>query len=406
VNYVGVGVVILTFALIAARRLRVPPWASMLLGGVLMVALGVESFKQALQAVDLNVVLFLFSLFSLVSALEVSGFLKFLAFKLVSSSRDPRRLLLYTLVFSSLLACVVTNDGVASSWTPVVLDAARLGGLDPTPLMYSLAFGVTIGSTMMPTGNPQNLLIALNSGLADPFVTFLKVLFVPTIINVFVTYLFLRLLFRGKAGEVMKLDEVRVDDKFTAYLSLGLLVATFSAYFVLEFIPSSQLNYVSVSLLSASLLYLISGKRRQIVRNLDWSTIVFFVGLFMFTEGVLNSGVVGAVFGAFPSPASVTTIFTISVLLSQVVSNVPLVALYIPVLLSPHSGTQQWIALAVGSTIAGNVTLLGAASNVIISEGAEVRGGRGFDFLQFIKYGVPLTLINLAIYYPFLVIRF
>ncbi|BBD73097.1 anion transporter [Sulfodiicoccus acidiphilus] len=403
-NLIGVGVVVLTFALIAARRLRVPPWASMLLGGVLMVALGVETFQQALEAVDLDVVLFLFSLFSLVSALEVSGFLRFLAFKLVSSSKDPGRLLLYTLVFSSLLACVVTNDGVASSWTPVVLDAARFGGVDSVPLMYSLAFGVTIGSTMMPTGNPQNLLIALNSGLPDPFVTFLRVLFLPTMINVMVTYLFLRLIFRRKGG-IVKLEEVKVEDKFTAYLALVLLIATFSAYFVLEFVSSPGLNYVSASLLSASLLYLLSGKRRQVVRNLDWSTIVFFVGLFMFTRGVLNSGVVNAVFNLFPSPASIPSIMVISVLLSQVVSNVPLVALYIPVIASLHPGAQQWIALAVGSTIAGNVTLLGAASNVIISEGAEARGERGFDFLQFMKYGVPLTLVNLAVYYPFLVLK-
>ncbi len=404
-NYVALVVFILTYAMIAARGVRnfsVPPWASMALGGTLMIITGVVSPGRAFQAVDLNVIFFLIALFSFSSALEVSGFLRHVASLIVSKAKSTRSLILYTVLVSGVLSNFVTNDGVSSSWTPVVIESAKLANLSEKPLLYALAFGVTVGSVMMPTGNPQNLLIALGSGVKDPFITFVEFLALPTLINLVLTYYLLLAFFR----DAKPLDRVTVypiQDKGLAYTAVSLLGFTVVMYFITEALSLQNLNPVVISMLTSSILYILSEKRREVVRRVDWSTIVFFAFLFIFTQGVLDSGVFGLVTKVFPVSRSVLSVILISVVLSQLISNVPMVAIYIPLLnaIGPVP-TVDWLALAAGSTIAGNLTLLGAASNIIISEASETRGGTPLYFLEFIKYGAPLTLVNVIVYYAFL----
>ncbi len=138
---------------------------------------------------------------------------------------------------------------------------------------------------------------------------------------------------------------------------------------------------------------------------MDWPTILFFIGLFIFTEGVLKSGIIQYLANFLPPPDNVASIMIVSILLSQVLSNVPLVAIYIPIMISHGNITVvDWLALAAGSTIAGNFTILGAASNVIISEASESRGGKGFNFVEFMKYTIPILIPNAIITYLFLIL--
>ncbi|BCU67090.1 hypothetical protein HS7_05270 [Sulfolobales archaeon HS-7] len=176
-------------------------------------------------------------------------------------------------------------------------------------------------------------------------------------------------------------------------------------FFITEVIQIGQFNPVSLSLIAMSVILLLSKRRREIIKNVDWSTIVFFIGLFIFTQGVLSSGVINLLTDLFPLSASIGYVLLISVLYSQILSNVPMVAIYIPLLRGvPGVGTFTWLALAAGSTIAGNLTLLGAASNIIISEMSETRDGPPLHFLEFSKYGIAVTLVNVMIYYLFLML--
>lgn len=139
------------------------------------------------------------------------------------------------------------------------------------------------------------------------------------------------------------------------------------------------------------------------VKKLDWGTLIFFASTFILTQSVWDSGFFQEKINFFHfNMTAIPIIFIISIILSQFISNVPLVALYLPLLMHHHVSDLQFLALAVGSTIAGNLTILGAASNVIIIQNAEKRGMNGFGFFESIKIGAPLMIINSLIYICFL----
>jgi len=170
-----------------------------------------------------------------------------------------------------------------------------------------------------------------------------------------------------------------------------------------------------IALLGAAALYLINGGNRiDILKNVDYSVLVFFAAMFVVTSALWSSDVISTIMSYFPSPnpndfvQSNTIISIVSILLSQILSNVPFVALYNLVML--HNGftgdahIAQWMMLASASTIAGNLTILGAASNIIISDVAEAKGLKSFTFFEFLKIGSLVTVVNIIIYYLLIVI--
>ena len=159
------------------------------------------------------------------------------------------------------------------------------------------------------------------------------------------------------------------------------------------------------------MIYLVSSRRREILESVDWGIIVFFISLFIVTEALWESNLLQTLLVYLPLPdrgqtATLGAVILTSVLLSQLLSNVPFVAVYIKALQAAGFGggdVKVWMALAGASTLAGGLSLLGAASNVIILEEAE-RHGEGFSFLEFLKVGVLVTIPNLLILWLFLVV--
>ncbi len=146
-----------------------------------------------------------------------------------------------------------------------------------------------------------------------------------------------------------------------------------------------------------------SRKRLVILKNLDWHTLIFFAAMFVLMQSVWDSGFFQSrIAGKTEDMASIPAVLAVGILLSQLISNVPLVALYLPLL--DHSGdaTGQLMALAAGSTIAGNLFILGAASNVIIIQNAEKRSHETLTFLEFARVGVPLTAVDALVYWLWL----
>jgi len=161
-----------------------------------------------------------------------------------------------------------------------------------------------------------------------------------------------------------------------------------------------KLTYIAV--VSALPIVLLSKKRFEVVKKIDWRTLVFFAAMFVLMQSVWNCAVCQSIIGGMTGDlTSAGSILGISVVLSQFISNVPLVALYLPVLLQAGINVKGLMLLAAGSTIAGNLSILGAASNVIIIQNAEKRSVFSLTFLEFIKIGLPLTLINVVVYWIF-----
>jgi len=159
-----------------------------------------------------------------------------------------------------------------------------------------------------------------------------------------------------------------------------------------------RLTYIA--LIAALPIILFSPGRFEILRRLDWFTLVFFAAMFILMQSVWDTGFFqSAIADAQLDVMSAGAIFSISTLLSQLISNVPLVALYLPVLAQAGAGVRELMMLVAGSTIAGNLTILGAASNVIIIQNAERKSRETLTFLEFVRIGIPLTIINILVYW-------
>jgi Na+/H+ antiporter NhaD/arsenite permease-like protein len=423
-EYVALAVFALVYVLIIGRRrFGVPIWAAMLIGAALMVGLQVTGIPAAFAAVNLQVIAFLFGMFSIVSALERSGVLKTLAVKMLERARTPSQLLMIFVVGMGVLAAFLVNDTIALLGIPLAIHVARHAGVKPTVLLMALAFGITVGSVMTPIGNPQNLLIAIDSGIDFPFVTFLLRLGAPTVANLFVTFYILKAYFRKELPTALDLAAPDIAEgngaaanPRQARLAICVTVATLAGFVLSEFLhvlKVADLGLSVVAMIGAAALYAISSERTQILKSVDYSVLVFFGAMFVVTSALWSSGAISIITGWLPGPdpsdrvQGIGVITAASLTLSQVLSNVPFVALYDFVMINAgFTGhhVSQWLMLAAASTIAGNLTILGAASNVIVIEAAESRGVRAFGFFEFAKVGSIITAANVAIYYAFLVL--
>jgi Na+/H+ antiporter NhaD/arsenite permease-like protein len=180
-------------------------------------------------------------MFSIVSALERAGVLRRVAIKMLAVAKTPDRLLMAFVVGMGLLAAFLVNDTIALLGVPLVIYVARHAGIRPVVLLIALAFGITVGSVMTPIGNPQNLLIAIQSGIAMPFTTFLVQLAAPTIANLFVTYAILKVYYRKEIGSNYQLSAIELTEKADgmynprlAKISIAVLIATIAGFVVSE----------------------------------------------------------------------------------------------------------------------------------------------------------------------------
>jgi Na+/H+ antiporter NhaD/arsenite permease-like protein len=307
-----------------------------------------------------------------------------------------------------LLSIFLMNDTVAIIGTPVVLILAEKNNLPPKLLLLALAFAVTIGSVMSPLGNPQNLLIAVNSNVNNIFAIFGKYLIIPTIINLLLAFFLLKFFYRNSFHKITlnSIPEKGNNRRLTllSKLSLGIILFLVFLKIILLFLKfpiDFKLTYIALA--AAMPIILFSNERVEIIKRVDWHTLIFFVSMFVLMQSVWNTGIFQNMLSKTDvSITSILMILAVSVVLSQLISNVPLVALYLPLLLNLGVSTKGLMALAAGSTIAGNLFIFGAASNIIIIQNAEKRGEKTLTFWEFSKVGIPLTIINFLIYYLYL----
>ncbi len=391
----------------------------MMAGAVAMLFLGAIPLQEAYAAINLDVIFFLLGMFSVVAAMDLSGFLEYLTLRMLELAKSPQRAFALVLFGMSIMSAFLVNDTLALIATPIMLGLAKQMRIRPGVLLITLAMGVTIGSTVTPVGNPQNLLIALSGGIPNPIFDFLYYLLLPTTACLLVTYLIMRFYYRKDLAESSldgfhAIPEESIKDAKLAKIAAwagGITVLGFFAVGIAKLVGvQGNFNLGTVSLVGATIVFLASERRREIIKAVDWGIIIFFISLFIVMEGFWQSNALQSLMTYLPalnradSATSLITIITTSLLFSQLLSNVPFVAVYMRAMqVAGFTGVdvKAWIALASASTLAGSLTLLGAASNVIILEEAESRGS-GFGFLEFAKVGLLVTIPNILILFFFL----
>ncbi|MGA1847897.1 MAG: SLC13 family permease [Thermoplasmatota archaeon] len=402
----GLVILLIVFRRIGSIRLKI--WQIMGMGALAVLLTRQITIVDAVESIDLDVILFLFGVFVIGQSLDESGLLARISDNIFKKARSVDALVFSVIFVMGISSAFLMNDTVAIIGTPVVLLLSRNSKISPKLMLLSLAFSITIGSVMSPIGNPQNLLVALEGSMENPFLEFLSRLLAPTILNLIITFIVLRIAFRKEFGRSVKPLEVqRMTDEKLALLSrisVVIMLSLILVKVVLVFIsPEIQFRLTYIALVSMLPVLIFHKRRIKLLRSIDWQTLLFFASMFILMESVWNTGVVQDMIQETTfHPGSIPMIFTIGILGSQLISNVPMVALSLPVLIEAGASNSSLIALAAGSTIAGNLTLIGAASNVIIVENAEKRTGDTLTFLEFLKIGAPLTVLNFMVYWIFL----
>lgn len=392
VTYIGV-------AFTRLPRVNVDRPSAAFIGGVLMVLFGVLTFEGAVKAIDFHTIALLLGMMVVVSALKLVGFFNLLAIKSLSLAKTPRRLLLLVIVATAISSAFLVNDVVVLLFTPIVIQACRARKVNPVPYLIAEAMASNIGSTTTIVGNPQNMLIGITSGIsfARFFLYLLPVSFLSTVVLIFIMYGFYSKTFNHGFDDPPDppADAQPYDARAIGRL-VPILVLAMIAFFLSSFL---KLGIPLIALSCAALVLLVGRtKPSDIIKEVDWVLLLFFAGLFVVIEGAHRAGVLDVFIGKIavaPDLSGIASIAIISTVVSQLVSNVPLTMLVLP-LLKGVPGDTLWIALAAGSTLGGNLTIIGAVANIIVVEGAA-REGVQIEFMEFLKVGAAVTAITIGL---------
>lgn len=371
--------------------------AGALIGALGMVLCGVVAPRDALEhGVNYDTLLLLFGMMVICAYMVEARLFRFVSFLVLSHVGSARRLLVAVVLVSGLLSAVLVNDTVCLMTTPLVLQCCRDARLKPLPFLLAVAFGANAGSVATPTGNPQNMIIGTLSGI--PYARFVRVLGLPALVSLLVVAGLLILLCRRELPSEplpsAHLERPAFDPALAAkcLLALGLVLGGFFLGYSMAW----------TALFGAVLLMLI-GRRtpRRIMERVDYVLLVFFAGLFVLVYGVGKVGLAEVLFGYVrpllgSEPLRQVLVFGVfTELLSQVVSNVPFVLLASQWM--PHFSDPplMWLSMAMFSTLAGNLTIVGSVANIIVLETAGEDGRIGF--WRFLRYGAVITIVTSAV---------
>lgn len=407
-----------TYAIIATERFD--RTLAALLGGLLVVVLGVINQHEAFAAIDFNVIFLLAGMMVLASGLGHTGFFEWLAIRSVKLSRgEPLRLLVILALITALLSAFLDNVTTVVLIAPVTLSIASKLRISPYPFLISQILASNIGGTATLIGDPPNILIGSAAGLdfgaflvnLGPVVLFILAAFVVT----------MRLRFGASLGvehedrqAVLAMNE-REAIKDEALLARALAVVGLT---IVGFLLHSALGLeaATIALLGATVLMLVGHLDvEHTLREIEWSTLFFFVGLFMLVEAVVQVGIVGGIAdrlaqaaGGDSTLASITLLW-FSAVASAVVDNIPYTATAIPVVQRlTESGLREqplWWSLALGACLGGNLTIVGASANVVVANMAA-RAGHPIRFLDFLGHGAVVVVESLAISTAYIWLRY
>jgi Na+/H+ antiporter NhaD/arsenite permease-like protein len=396
----AVAVFALTYVAVAAGRvplLSVDRPAAALLGAVLMVALGVLTPDGAARAIDPDTIGLLLGMMILSAYLAEAAFFRWTSFRILSSVGTARALLWGVVFASGLLSALLVNDTVCVMITPLVLRMVDDAELPPLPFLLALAFGSNAGSVATLTGNPQNMIVGTLSGIS--YARFAAALALPALASLAVVALVLQAFFRREVPRGRVIPATRVPppplDRRLLAKALGA-----TALAVLGFLAGAPLAWTA--LFAAAICMAIAGRApREALLRVDWPLLLFFGGLFVVVAGIGEAGVADALYRAIApalgeDPVRQSLVFgAFTVVASQIVSNVPFVLLaaeWIPRLADPELG---WLATALASTLAGNLTVVGSVANLIVLEIAGSRARIGF--WGFFRIGAVVTSATLLV---------
>jgi Na+/H+ antiporter NhaD/arsenite permease-like protein len=408
-TWIAAAIFLVTYALIATDRIDKTVLA--LLGGLAMVIVGVIDQEEAFLAIDFNVIFLLAGMMVLAGILRRTGFFQWIAIRAVKiANGEPLRLLVVLSVVTAVLSAFLDNVTTVVLIAPVTLYIATVLRVSPLPFLISEILASNIGGTATLIGDPPNILIGSAANL--DFSAFLFNMGPPALLIFGVFLIALRFLFRGELqihaevrDAVLALDEREVlSDRRLLIVSLtviGLTIVGFLVHGLLGYEPAT------IALLGATVLILLTRlPAEEVLGEIEWTTLFFFIGLFMLVEGIVHVGLIEGLaswlFDVTSGDVAVTSIglLWLSGVASGIIDNIPYTATMIP--LVQQLGTSGipieplWWSLALGACLGGNATIIGASANVVVANLAA-RADHPISFRLFLRYGVVVAFGSLVI---------
>ncbi|MDG4474729.1 SLC13 family permease [Thiovibrio frasassiensis] len=367
-----------------------------LLGAIAMIASGAVPLSEAMAAIDLPTIILLYALMVLSAQLRLGGFYTWVAGRTTTLLDRPRLFLLSSMLAAALLSALLANDIVCLAFTPVLCLVLLKKGFNPLPFLLGLAAASNIGSAATIIGNPQNMLIGQVGRLH--FGRFLLWCGPPTLIALAGAYLILCRIYNGdftasafpQAVELTP-DWPPFDRRQTSKGLIGILVLL-----GLFFTPIPR----ELSAITVAAILLCSRKihSRRILELVDWQLLTLFCSLFIVLHPITSRNIPSLLMEAMAQQgltlSNLLALTTLSTILSNLVSNVPAV-MFLVHFLDPNV-PQQWYVLALSSTFAGNLVIIGSIANLIVIEQAR-KFRIEISFQEHARTGIPITLFSLLI---------
>ena len=362
------------------------------IGAVAMLAFSVVSFEEAVSFIDFNTIFLLLGMMIVVAALKFDGFFNLITEKTLQFANSRLKLLIGVVFISGIASAFLVNDAVVLIFTPIIISICQRVRINPLPYLIAEILSSNIGSVMTITGNPQNMLIGLNSGIS--YTDFLLRLFPISLIGMILCIVVIRLIYTKEFKDSSPLSytpthNYNFKDMYSSIIVFGLVVL---AFFFGKLLGMS----IAVIALAGASLIILFGKHKpeKLIKDVDWVLLLFFASLFIVVGAVQKVGLLNGILniGLEENFAGLISIHSISLVLSQVLSNVPYTVLMLPLMNVVDSETL-WLALASASTLAGNATIIGAMANIIVIESAD-RFGVKIGFWEFFKSGIIITILT------------
>jgi Na+/H+ antiporter NhaD/arsenite permease-like protein len=380
------GLTLFVFAIGKSPIFRIDRAGAAIIGATAIIAAGILTFDEAARFVNHQTLILLFSMMIISANLKLGGFFEMTGSFLLRMASTRKHLLLAIIMTSGILSAVCINDIVCLLLTPIVLAVCRRSAVPPLPHLIGLAMASNIGSAATLIGNPQNIMIAGLSGM--PFVSYLLKAAPITLAGLILTYIIVAFVFRNDlAGAIDQLpSEKKIYSTYIvtkALIVLSLVLAGFMLHFNMA---------VTASIGAAFLLITRRISPNKVYASVDFNLLVLFAGLFVIVGGVEHVGFMQWLMRKidFMDFSNLAVFGGITVVMSNIFSNVPAVMLLKYFI--PQQGTDVWwTALAVFSTVAGNLTITGSIANLIVAEIAKRERIR-IGFWDYFKAGCPLTI--------------
>lgn len=381
-------------------RLNIDRPTAAFVGAVAMLCFGVVNLQEAVSFIDFNTIFLLLGMMIMISVLKADGFFDAAASEILLFATSRFKLLVYTVFITGIASAFLVNDAVVLIFTPIIISVCTGSGLNPLPYLMAEILASNAGSLMTMTGNPQNMLIGINSGMT--YAAFMLRLLPIAMLGMLIIIAVIRIVYRKEFSDKTPLTHKTSraplkKPKLTSALIFLLLTIAFFFGKILD------LPLCVLAMVASSLAILLSDhKPAELMKGVDWVLLLFFASLFIVVGAVGHTGVLDFMFNLplQDNLAGILSIHGISLVMCQILSNVPYTVLMLPLMHTADSQTL-WLALASASTLAGNATILGAMANIIVIESADKLGVK-ITFREFLKSGILVTLATYVISIVFL----